>query len=312
MTIFKASSRINEFYLYYTKLKTIHQSIRRISTSLKWTAPITMAYSSFQSTRPEHINNLQPIVIMHGLMGSKTNWKSMGKAINAKTGRDVYTVDARNHGDSPHTPEHNYPLLAEDLLYFLQEHNISRAILMGHSMGGRAVMAAALMEPTVVEKLMVLDISPLGVSKSISALPRFMEIMLRLNVPADLNIQEARKYVDDLLKPAIVEKEIRDFILTNLIYTGEEYKWRLNIESLSRNFNPHMSTFPLCYNNKVFEGETAFVGGALSDYLRHTNEDEIQEIFPQATFHFIEGAGHWLHADKPREFLDLVVPLLDT
>ncbi|KAK4313761.1 hypothetical protein Pmani_014917 [Petrolisthes manimaculis] len=273
--------------------------------------PVSMAYTSFQSTRPEQANQLSPIIIMHGLMGSKINWKSMGKAINLKTGRQVYTVDARNHGDSPHTDHHSYPLLAEDLLFFLHEHNLPQAVLMGHSMGGRAVMAAALIEPSVVEKLVVLDISPVGTSTSISTLPRFLEIMRKVTLPPTVNIQEARTHIDNLLQPVIQDAGVRQFLISNLIFAENEYRWRLNLEGIARNFNPHISTFPAALTSKVFEGETAFIGGALSDYLRPEDEESIEAIFPQASFHYLEGAAHWLHADKPREFLELVTPLLN-
>ncbi|XP_063609703.1 sn-1-specific diacylglycerol lipase ABHD11-like, partial [Penaeus indicus] len=222
----------------------------------------------------------------------------------------VYTVDARNHGDSPHTPDISYPLLAEDLLHFLERHNIPKAVLMGHSMGGRAVMAAALTEPSVVEKLLVLDISPYGVSNSISSLPIFVEIMRKVQVPSHLNMVEARTFVDNLLLPAVPERGIRQFLLTNLIRDEEGYKWRVNINAIAKNFNPHISTFPVVKRDSYFEGETAFVAGALSDYVRPEEEEIIQDIFPQATFHYIEGAGHWLHADKPAEFLDVVIPMI--
>ncbi|KAK8752449.1 hypothetical protein OTU49_005685 [Cherax quadricarinatus] len=270
-----------------------------------------MAYTSFQQTGPEKISKEPPVIIMHGLMGSKTNWKSLGKAINAKTGRHVYTVDARNHGDSPHTSQFCYPLLAKDILFFLEEHSISKAVLMGHSMGGRAVMSVALMQPSVVDKLFVLDVSPLSISKDISTLPRFLEIMQRIEVPMHLTMQEARKYTDEILRPAVPDPSIRQFLLTNLNNTEEGYKWRLNIEAIANNFNPFISTFPILDEYERYEGETAFIGGELSDYLRREDEEAIQELFPHSSFHYIERAGHWVHADKPNEFLKLFFSLLD-
>ncbi|XP_064087044.1 sn-1-specific diacylglycerol lipase ABHD11-like isoform X1 [Macrobrachium nipponense] len=273
-------------------------------------APVSMAYASYQMTNPRKMSQEPPVIIMHGLLGSKMNWKSLGKAINAKTGRLVYSVDARNHGDSPHTPDMSYSLMAEDLLYFLQERGIEKAVLMGHSMGGRTVMAAALMEPSIVEKLIVLDISPLSTSSSISSLPLFVEIMRRVEVPPDLNMPQARSYVDDLLSTVVQERGIRQFLLTNLVHTGTGYSWRVNIDSIAKNFNPHISTFQIP-TRTVFEGETAFIAGSLSDYVRPEDEDAILDLFPAATFHYLDGAGHWLHADKPQEFLNLLVPLIE-
>ncbi|XP_042214383.1 protein ABHD11-like [Homarus americanus] len=295
----------------YIKLPATQNDTRQLSTSSKWDVPISMAYSSFQTTLPDKISNKPPVVIMHGLMGNKLNWKSIGKALNEKTGRLIYAVDARNHGDSPHAATHNYPLLAEDILYFLKEHNIPKAVLIGHSMGGRAVMAAALLEPSVVDKLMVMDMSPIRVSDSINYVPRFMDIMRRIEVPAHLTIQEARTYVDELLKPAIVETAVRQFLLTNLVQVDGGYKWRINVNTLAVHFHPYITTFPILDKYRSFEGDTAFIAGELSDYIRKDDEDKIMELFPQATFHYIEGAGHWLHVDKPKEVIELIVSLLE-
>nr|XP_045623947.1 protein ABHD11-like [Procambarus clarkii] len=294
------------------RLAATRLKIRQLSARSESYAPVSMAYTSLQQTVPEKISKEPPIIIMHGLMGSKTNWKSLGKVINAKTGRHVYTVDARNHGDSPHTSQHCYPLLAEDILFFLDEHRIPKAVLVGHSMGGRAVMSVALKKPSVVDKLFVLDVSPVGTSRDISSLPRFLEIMRRIEVPPHLNMQEARKYTDEILKPAVPALNLRQFLLTNLISTEEGYKWRLNIESIAKNFNPFISTFPILDEYRAYEGETAFIGGELSDYLRKEDEQAILELFPQSSFHYIEGAGHWLHADKPNEFLELFFSLLNS
>ncbi|ROT64869.1 hypothetical protein C7M84_017186 [Penaeus vannamei] len=234
----------------------------------------------------------------------------MDCSVQKQTGKGSEKLSVPKQGGNPHTPDISYPLLAEDLIYFLEKHNIPKAVLMGHSMGGRAVMATALMEPSVVEKLLVLDISPYGVSNSISSLPIFVEIMRKVQVPSHLNIVEARTYVDNLLLPAVPERGIRQFLLTNLIRDEEGYKWRVNINAIAENFNPHISTFPVIKRDSYFEGETAFVAGALSDYVRPEEEEIIQDVFPLATFHYIEGAGHWLHADKPAEFLDVIIPMI--
>ncbi|XP_050695696.1 protein ABHD11-like [Eriocheir sinensis] len=227
--------------------KGVRSALRKhISTGSLRGSAVPMTFTKHSEPRRSGGSRQPPLIIMHGLMGSKMNWKSMAKAIATKTGREVYTVDARNHGDSPHTDAHSYPLLAADLLLFMQQHSIPTAALMGHSMGGRAVMAAALTEPSVIEKLLVLDISPIGTSKSISSLPRFLEIMRRVTLPPDLTPQEARKHVDDLLKPAVAEPSIRQFLLTNLTQTpaGDGYMWKVNVEGIARNFNPQGLNLP--------------------------------------------------------------------
>ncbi|MCL4124134.1 UNVERIFIED_CONTAM: hypothetical protein GTU68_003938 [Idotea baltica] len=273
-------------------------------------SPVRMAYTSFRSTSASNLSNAPPILIMHGLLGSKTNWKSLGKIISQQTGRTVYTVDARNHGESPHTDEFSYYHLAEDISFFLREHSIPKACLMGHSMGGRAVMTLALTNPSVVEKLFVLDISPIGTSESISTLPRFVEMMRRVEIPPDLQLHEARNYVDEILLPIVPEKGIRLFLLSNLMKGDGGFSWKVNLESISKNFNPHISTFPPAKDGASFQGQTFFVGGALSNYIPPKDHDEIRSIFPMAKFSYVQAAGHWLHADKPQDFLEMISPLI--
>ncbi|CAL4150918.1 unnamed protein product [Meganyctiphanes norvegica] len=285
---------------------------RYISTTVLKRRAITMTYNSYPSNTSSSSKNLLPIVIMHGLFGSKMNWKSLAKAISQRTNRHVYAVDARNHGDSPHTPDLDYSLLGEDLINFLKEQSIEKAILMGHSMGGRAVMAAAFLQPSLVSSLFVLDMSPIGMSPSISSLPRYVEYMKRVTVPSELNTADARKYVDNFLQPAIPEAGIRQFLLSSLVKGKDGFRWRFNLQAIGDCFNPHIVNFPLVEEGYKYYGKTVFVGGALSDYLRPSIEPEIRRIFPSSSFHYIEGAGHWLHADKPQEFLNTIVPIIDT
>ncbi|KAB7497677.1 Protein ABHD11 [Armadillidium nasatum] len=268
-----------------------------------------MAYTSFKQTSPERIS-LPPIIIMHGLLGSKQNWKTLGKLISDKTGRTVYTVDARNHGESSHTNEFNYYILGEDILYFLEEHSIPKACLMGHSMGGRAVMTVALHNPSVIEKLFVLDISPVGTAEAISSTPIFIETMRGVTIPDNLELHEARKMVDKLLLPIISEAGIRMFLLQNLVKKEKGFTWRANLDAIAKNFTDNIAGFPPAKDGKPFHGETYFIGGALSDYLKPSDHDEIKLLFPSAKFSYIEGAGHWLHAEKPKEFLQEVTTLL--
>lgn len=270
-----------------------------------------MAYNLYPSAASSSSQQLSPIVIMHGLFGSKMNWKSLAKVISQKTNRNVYAVDARNHGDSPHTPDLDYSLLGEDIIHFLKEQEIEKAILMGHSMGGRAVMAAAFLQPSLVSSLFVLDMSPTGMSPSISSLPRYVEYMKRVTVPSEMNTADARKYVDKFLQPAIPEAGIRMFLLSSLIKDKDGFRWRFNLQTIGDCFNPHIVSFPLAEKGYKYHGKSVFVGGALSDYITPVVEPEIRRIFPLSSFHYIEGAGHWLHADKPQEFLSTIIPIIN-
>ncbi|KAF2360910.1 Alpha/beta hydrolase fold-1 [Trinorchestia longiramus] len=256
-------------------------------------------------------NTSSPIVILHGLLGNRNNWKSTAKALAQKTSRTVYTVDARNHGESPHTPTMTYPLMGHDLIAFMKREALPSACVIGHSMGGRTAMAAALIAPEVVSELLVLDISPFGVSETISTLPRFVEMMRRIQLPSELSLPQARKIVDEMLQPVVLELGVRQFLLTNLYKAdGGEFKWRANLDAISLCFNPHICTFPLDELPGLYEGPTTFIGGALSDYIKRSDHRAIKQVFPRAEFHYLQGAGHWLHADKPKEFLSLVSSIL--
>lgn len=220
-------------------------------------------------------------------------------------------MDARNHGESPHTLDMNYPLMGDDVVGMIEKLGLPSATLMGHSMGGRSAMAAALARPDLISQLLVLDISPFGVSTSISMLPRFVEMMSRLHLPSSLSLQEARATVDKALKPVVPELAIRQFLLTNLYEDDSgSFNWRVNLESISKNFNPHICAFPLSQCGERYDGPTSFIGGALSDYIKPHEHRDIKEVFPRATFQYLEGAGHWLHADKPKDFLEMVTPLV--
>uniref|UniRef100_A0A2P2IAU0 sn-1-specific diacylglycerol lipase ABHD11 n=1 Tax=Hirondellea gigas TaxID=1518452 RepID=A0A2P2IAU0_9CRUS len=275
------------------------------SSSTRNNENLSLSYDKFEG------DSRAPLLIFHGLLGNRSNWKSIAKALNKTTNRTIFTVDCRNHGLSPHSPNMTYPLMGEDVVGFLEQHNIPEALLMGHSMGGRAVMATALNKPDVVSQLLVVDISPYGTSESISTLPRFVEMMRRINLPPTLSIVEARKLVDTTLQPVVPSLATRQFLLTNLYKESSgEFGWRANLEAITRTFNPHICVFPVAECGPLYDGPTTFIGGALSDYIRRSEHDAIKSLFPKANFHYIDGAGHWLHADKPKEFIDLVAPII--
>uniref|UniRef100_A0A7N5KS14 sn-1-specific diacylglycerol lipase ABHD11 n=1 Tax=Ailuropoda melanoleuca TaxID=9646 RepID=A0A7N5KS14_AILME len=90
-----------------------------------------------EATRPA-------LVFLHGLFGSKTNFNSIAKALAQQTGRRVLTVDARNHGDSPHNPDMSYEAMSQDLQDLLPQLGLVPCVLIGHSMGGKTAMLLAL------------------------------------------------------------------------------------------------------------------------------------------------------------------------
>ncbi|KAG8236774.1 hypothetical protein J437_LFUL016888 [Ladona fulva] len=186
----------------------------------------------------------------------------------------IIAVDARNHGESPHSQDFSYSHLAEDVRLLMEKLNIQQSSLIGHSMGGRAMMLKALKYPHSVEKLIVVDISPVGISPSMGVMKNYFEAMKNVRIENNVTMSAARKTADEQLKTAVPAYEctcqdsmLRLFLTTNLIEENGNYRWRVNLDAISQNFFSHMIEFPPAPPNP-FEGPTLFIGGGKSDFLR--------------------------------------------
>lgn len=228
-----------------------------------------------------------PLLIVHGLFGSARNWGVVAKRLSAQ--RRVLTVDMRNHGFSFHSDSHDYPAMAEDLAKVIAHHG-GRADVLGHSMGGKAAMVLALSRPELVSRLIVADIAPVAYGHTQMPLVRAMQGL-------DLSQVDKRSDADRLLAEQVDTPAVRAFLLQSLDVANRS--WRLNLPALAANMESILS-FPLVTGQ--FNGPTLFLTGADSDYVQPIHRPEIRALFPQAKFAKIPGAGHWLHADKPREF----------
>lgn len=247
---------------------------------------------------------------MHGLLGSKNNWNSLAKAIQSKTKTQVYVVDARNHGDSPHTPEFSYLHLATDVKYFLESEGLKEAHVIGHSMGGRAMMSLALTCPQLVTSLIVVDISPVGVSPTLKHMSALFDAMRSVNLTqlTGQPLHAVRKIVDQALAPVIDDMGVRQFILTNLKQVDKgSVIWQCNLAALQAQFFSHMINFPLPGSGVTYDGPTLFIAGGKSDFIRQEDHPGIKSLFPRADIISIEGAGHWVHSQKPDLFVERVV-----
>ena len=232
-----------------------------------------------------------PLVIVHGLYGSARNWNVIAKRLSAD--REVIAVDQRNHGDSPWAPSHSYADMAADLAEVIAAHG-GRADVLGHSMGGKAAMVLALTRPEMVRRLVVADMAPVAYSHGPAhlALQQAMQVL-------DLENLTLRSEADRRLAQAIDDPATRAFLLQSLDLKANPPRWKLNLEVLGAEMDQILG-WP--GTPGVFEGPALFVYGALSNYLREEVKPAILDQFPQAEFARIEGAGHWLHAERPREF----------
>ncbi len=223
------------------------------------------------------------LLVAHGLFGSAKNWGVLAKRL--ADSRQVVVVDMRNHGDSFHDPSHAYDDLATDLAKVI-EAEIPPLDVMGHSMGGKATMVLALTRPELVRKLVVLDIAPVAYRHSQS--PQ-IEAMRRVDLSAvgSRSEAEAQMRADPAFAP---------FLLQSLDLQGR--RWRLNLDALEREMD-RIVGFPEVHGQ--FDGPTLFLSGESSDYVRPEHRERIRSLFPGARFAKLKGAGHWLHADRPRE-----------
>ncbi|XP_060878747.1 protein ABHD11-like [Metopolophium dirhodum] len=289
-------------FLYMTCL--LKETRRPLSAKLE---PIKMSYTSYESAADGE--RKPPIIIMHGLFGCKSNWNSLSKTLHNMTHRKVITVDARNHGDSPHTLEQSYQLMAEDVKFLMEDLGVEKASLIGHSMGGRTMMYLAVIYPELVESLIPVDISPIN-SKEVSDIQSVIDVLRGVNLEVNGPISKVRKLADEHMKSLIESPILRQFLLTNLIEVNQKYKWRINLESINVNFKNNIAVFPPI--ESTYDGPTYFIGGGDSVFLKPTDHEAIKQIFPSVKFDYIPGAGHWLHAEKPHEFLKLVTQFLAT
>ena len=225
-----------------------------------------------------------PLLIAHGLFGSARNWGVVAKRLSEK--RVVTTVDMRNHGESPWFEGHRYPDMADDLASAIA----GKSDVLGHSMGGKAAMLLALNHPEKVRKLVVADIAPVAYTHTQTPL---IDAMRGL----DLGAVETRGDADRQLQSTIDEPGVRAFLLQSL--DVKERHWRLNLDVLAEEMD-HIVGFPEV--SGTFDGPALFLSGANSDYVRQEHREPIRALFPAARFAKIPGVGHWLHAEKPREF----------
>ena len=227
-----------------------------------------------------------PLLIAHGLYGSARNWGVIAKRLSDQF--TVTTVDMRNHGASPWFETHSYDDMAADLAKVLAKIADQPAHVLGHSMGGKAAMVLALSRPDLVDRLIVADIAPVAYSHTQMG-P--LEAMRGVDLDAVTSRADAKSQLSHL------DPGVDDFLLQSL--DMKDKRWTLNLDILAAEMDKIIG-FPDVTGR--FDGPTLFLSGATSNYVTHDHRPIIKPLFPNAKFAKIPKAGHWLHAEKPREF----------
>jgi len=240
-----------------------------------------------------------PLLILHGYFGMSDNWKSLGN----KFGEDfqIHLIDQRNHGRSFHANNFNYDLLVEDIVQYIEHHQLEKVIVLGHSMGGKVAMLFAVKYPTLVAKLIIVDIAPRYYH------PHHTDILKALN-SVDFLIHNTRKLVDQKIAELIPDIGVRSFLLKN-VYWKEKglLAYRFNLQSLTENNSEVGKALP---SFTTFDGETLFLAGGNSGYITKSEVPMIKAHFPKASIKTIANVGHWLHAETPGAFYELVMRFL--
>ena len=238
----------------------------------------------------------QPLFILHGLFGYSDNWQTIGKQLAEDF--EVYLVDQRNHGHSPHSDAFSYQLMAQDLHELISELGLSNVILMGHSMGGKTIMRLAQQHAELIKKMVVVDMG-------VKAYPVHHDRILEGLNAIDLDAVSSRGEADDILSEYVPEFGIRQFLLKNLywIEPGKQLGWRINIPVLTNKIEEITEALP----HKTVDVDILFIRGEKSNYILESDYEDIKGYFPKADFTTIHGAGHWIHAEKPEEFYQAVM-----
>lgn len=244
-----------------------------------------------------------PLIIIHGLYGASDNWASVGKVLAEKF--QVWMIDQRNHGRSPHAPEHSYELMRDDLLEFMDHHQIQKAIILGHSMGGKTAMFFAAKYPERVKHLVVVDIAPKSYLLDKSAEQGTID---HKNIVAamgaiDFEYMQTRKQIDELLSHNLKDIRVRQFLMKNLRRNTEgEFEWCINIEALDNNLEKILEGLnpeDFKQGNAVTGFPVLFLRGGNSNYIQAEDINLITLIFPNAELVTVPNAGHWVHAEQP-------------
>lgn len=236
----------------------------------------------------------QPMVIMHGIFGSSDNWLTQARMFSAHY--HVFSLDLRNHGQSSHDDRFDYRVMVEDLKNFIAEHNLSDPIVLGHSMGGKVAMNFALAYPDLIAKLIVVDIAPK---------PYNLEHYVILDGLKAIPIDKltSRTEADEVLSGFVPEPDVRQFLLKNLQRKQEGgFAWKINLPAVDKNL-PNIGVD--LEERGIFKKPTLFIRGLNSSYIRETDFDRIKLIFPSAVIESLD-TGHWVQAEKPKEFVELV------
>jgi esterase len=234
--------------------------------------------------------------MLHGLFASKENFHSLARRLEKEF--SVYALDLRNHGESPHEPDMRYHLMAADVAEFIATMALSKPYVFGHSVGGKTAMELALRVPELVGGLIVEDIAPRRYDPTVSR-----ELAALRELPIERI--ESRGDAEKWMTGRVGNRAVALFLLKNLVSKEEGgYALKLDIEAIH---NSYQALLDFQTAGRSYDGPVLFLKGGASPFIRVEDEERIREVFPQATFNTLDGASHWVHAERLEEVSRLVM-----
>ncbi len=236
--------------------------------------------------------------IFHGLFGRAKNWHSIILKLSSIVDGLFVVFDLRNHGENEPATEISYSIMVKDVYEFIQRKNISKISIIGHSMGGKLGMLFSLLYPKFVKKLFILDIAPVDYPREEIEIVDYLLMI-------DVKSCKSRKEIDEKLSNYINNKELRSFLLQNLNFNNGIYAWSLNLHTIKMGMRD-LRGFPFEIISNSSQIDTLCIYGGNSPYINAKYKDKFKTLFTNLKFFKIEDAGHWLHVDKPKEFIKII------
>jgi len=246
------------------------------------------------------LSEVRELLILHGFLGMSDNWKTLGSQY-AQEGFQVHLLDLRNHGRSFHSDSFNYEVMVQDVVDYCHQNNLTNIDCIGHSMGGKVAMLLATQFPKLINKLIVADIGP-------KFYPQHHQTILEGLNAVDFTLKPNRSEVEEILSKYITDFGTRQFLLKSLYWIEPgQLAFRFNLPVFNIQIEQIGTALPAA---ALFENPTLFIRGGNSNYILDSDFEGIKHHFPKAVFNTISNVGHWLHAEKPEEFLKLTLKFL--
>lgn len=238
-------------------------------------------------------------MLIHGLFGSLENLGALARILAQDF--TVYSIDLPNHGRSPHVDNADLGLMSELVLAWMSQQGLSAVGMVGHSLGGKVSMEIALLQPAMIERLVVMDIAPSEYS------PHHNDVFKAL-LTVDIDAIKSRSEADEVMQPFVPEVAVRSFLLKNILRKADGgFAWKMNLTGL---FESYENLIRANVSGPVFAGETLFLKGGASDYIGEKNRQDIVSRFPSSHLKIVANTGHWLHAEKPQVVAKLIANFL--